>query len=237
MTARASTEARQAPAAALGRRANLGFLVRFIRNDPLGGAAAIVVLVVAICAVFAATVHTSDPQGISHDILKGEFSMAFPPIIMGMVVATALQPGLRSVIISVGIIVIAVTARVIRAAVLQERELAYVDGARAIGASGPRIVFRHLLPNTLPLAVVLATSLLPSAILFESGLTFLGFGLPPGEPSWGGDLTGSTRILFQTAPWLAIFPGAALSITILALNLLGDSIRDALDPRRRTGSL
>ena len=162
-----------------------------------------------------------------------EFVFSFPPIIVGIVVATALEPGLRSVIIAISIVVVAAATRVIRSAVLQQREMAYVESARVIGASPLRIMVRHIFPNTLPLGIVLLSALLPSAILFESALTFLGFGLPPGEASWGADLSGQTRTFFTLAPWLAIFPGLALSLTILAFNLLGDSLRDVLDPRLR----
>ncbi len=162
-----------------------------------------------------------------------EFVISFPPIIVGIVVATAMQPGLRSVILSITIVLAAATTRIMRGAVLQEREQAYVQAALVMGASGPRLMFRHILPNVTPLGIVLASALLPSAILFESALTFLGFGLPPGDPSWGADLSGQSRTYFTVAPWLAIFPGLALSITILAFNLLGDSLRDVLDPRLR----
>jgi ABC-type dipeptide/oligopeptide/nickel transport system permease subunit len=166
-----------------------------------------------------------------------EFVISFPPIIVGIIVAAALRPGLTSVIIAITIVVMASTARIIRGTVLQERESMYVEAARVVGAPWYRVVFRHVLPNTLPLAVVLASALLPAAILFEAGLTFLGFGLAQGQPSWGADLGGTNRTYFTVAPWLAIFPGLALSLTILAFNLLGDSLRDVLDPRLRGSGL
>ena len=166
-----------------------------------------------------------------------EFIISFPPIIVGIIVAAALRPGLKSVIIAITVVVMASTARIIRGTVLQERQAMYVDAARVIGAPWYRIVFRHVFPNTLPLAVVLASALLPTAILFEAGLTFLGFGLAQGQPSWGADLGGTTRTYFTIAPWLAIFPGLALSITILAFNFVGDSLRDVLDPRLRGSGL
>jgi ABC-type dipeptide/oligopeptide/nickel transport system permease subunit len=162
-----------------------------------------------------------------------ELIVSFPPIITGMIVATALHPGLRAVIIAITLVVAASMTRVIRGAVLQERELAYVQAAVVTGASTPRVMLRHILPNILPLAIVLASALLPTAILFESALTFIGVGLPPGEPSWGADVSGQSRTYFTVAPWMAIFPGAALSLTILAFNLLGDAMRDVLDPRLR----
>lgn len=161
-----------------------------------------------------------------------EFIFSFPPIIVGIVVAIAMDPGRRSVIIAISIVVLAASTRIIRSAVLQHREMAYVEAAMVIGASPYRVMWRHILPNTAPLAIVLMSALLPTAILFESALTFLGFGLPPGEASWGADLSSARRFV-TIAPWLAIYPGAALSLTILAFNLLGDSLRDVLDPRLR----
>ncbi|MGE5596318.1 MAG: ABC transporter permease [Hyphomicrobiales bacterium] len=161
-----------------------------------------------------------------------EFIFSFPPIIVGIIVATAMKPGMRSVIVGISIVVVASSTRIMRAAVLQQREMMYVEAARVLGASDARIMFRHIIPNTLPLGIVLMSALLPTAILFESSLTFLGFGLPPGEPSWGADLSSARRFV-TLAPWLAIFPGVALSLTILAFNLLGDSLRDVLDPRLR----
>jgi peptide/nickel transport system permease protein len=174
--------------------------------------------------------------GRSADFLlsrAAEFVIAFPPIIVGIVVVTAMKPGLRAIIVAISIVIIASTTRIIRGAVLQERALPYVEAARVTGASTKRIIFRHVMPNVLPLTVILATALLPAAILFEAALSFLGFGLPQGKPSWGADLGGTTRTYFTIAPWLAIFPGIALSLTILAFNLLGDALRDVLDPRLR----
>jgi ABC-type dipeptide/oligopeptide/nickel transport system permease subunit len=162
-----------------------------------------------------------------------EFLIAFPPIILGIITATVLRPGIQAVILAITLVVAAATTRVMRGAVLQQRELQYVEAARVLGASPWRIMFRHILPNILPLGIVLASAFLPTAILFEAALTFLGFGLAQGEPSWGADLSGSNRTYFTVAPWLAIFPGIALSITVLAFNLLGDSLRDVLDPRLR----
>ena len=162
-----------------------------------------------------------------------EFIIAFPPIILGIVTATALKPGIEAVILAITLVVAAATTRVMRGAVLQERSLPYVEAARLLGASPLRVMFRHILPNILPLGIVLASAFLPTAILFEAALTFLGFGLAQGEPSWGADLSGTNRTYFTIVPWLAIFPGIALSLTVLAFNLLGDSLRDVLDPRLR----
>lgn len=166
-----------------------------------------------------------------------EVLLSFPAILFGLVVATWLGPGLRSVVIAVSIIFTPVIMRIIRAGVLMERHRPYVDAARVIGCSETRVMFRHILPNITPLVIVVASTTLPAAILAESALTFLGVGLPLGEPSWGNDLGPQARAYFNTAWWLAVFPGLALSITVLAFNLLGDALRDELDPRLRGSGL
>ncbi len=120
-----------------------------------------------------------------------------------------------------------------RGAVLQQRSAQYVEAARVLGANEYRIIFRHILPNLIGIAIVTASATLPAAILTESALSFLGVGVKLGEPSWGSDLGTESRQYFQIAWWMAIFPGIALSLTVLAFNLLGDSLRDVLDPRLR----
>lgn len=159
--------------------------------------------------------------------------ISFPTILFGLVMAAALGPGLKSVMIAISIIVVPIVMRIIRGGVLQERERMYVEAARVLGASERRLMFRHILPNMMPLVIVVASTTLPAAILIEASLTFLGLGLPLGQPSWGNDLGADARRYFTTAPWLAIFPGVALSLAVLAFNLLGDSLRDVLDPRLR----
>ncbi|MYI85525.1 MAG: ABC transporter permease, partial [Dehalococcoidia bacterium] len=120
---------------------------------------------------------------------------------------------------------------------LQERSIAYVEAARVIGASGPRIMFRHILPNLAPLVIVAASITIPAAMLSEAGLTFLGLGLDPGTPSWAQDFGTGNRQYFRTAWWMLIFPGAALALAVLAFNFFGDSMRDVLDPRLRGSGL
>lgn len=159
--------------------------------------------------------------------------VAFPTILFGLVIAAALGAGLRSVIVAISIIIAPIVMRIVRSSVLQERQTMYVEAARVIGASDARVMFRHILPNVLPLVIVIASTTLPAAILLEAGLSFLGVGLPLGQPSWGNDLGADARRYFTSAPWLAIFPGLALSLTVLAFNLLGDALRDVLDPRLR----
>jgi len=163
----------------------------------------------------------------------GETAMAFPGLLLLLIIIAALGASIQNVIIAIGIGIIPGVQRVVRGAVLSEKQNMYVEAAKALGASDLRVLFRHLLPNVAALIVVLSTLLLGGAILAEAGLSFLGLGVPPPEPSWGADLSGQARTFFQRAPWMAIFPGAALSLTVLGFNLLGDSIRDVLDPRLR----
>ncbi|MFN0093221.1 MAG: ABC transporter permease [Dehalococcoidia bacterium] len=159
--------------------------------------------------------------------------IAFPSILFALTLATALGKGLTTVVVAISIIFTPLIMRIMRGAVLQQRGAQYVEAARVLGATEWRIIFRHILPNLMGIAIITASSTLPAAILTESGLSFLGIGVALGEPSWGGDLSGDSRQFFQIAWWMAIFPGAALSLTVLAFNLLGDSLRDTLDPRLR----
>ena len=159
--------------------------------------------------------------------------IAFPSILFALTLATSLGKGLTTIVIAISIIFTPVIMRIMRGAVLQQRSIPYVEAARVLGASEPRIIFRHILPNLMGIAIITGSATLPAAILTESALSFLGVGVKLGEPSWGGDLSGDARQFFQIAWWMAIFPGIALSLTVLAFNLLGDSLRDTLDPRLR----
>jgi peptide/nickel transport system permease protein len=124
-------------------------------------------------------------------------------------------------------------ARVIRSSTLALREMPFVEAARAAGMSETRIAVRHVLPNTLAPLIVLATAQLGSAILVEASLSFLGLGIPEPHPSWGRMLSESAAEYVRTAPWLVIFPGIAISLAVFGTNLLGDALRDTLDPRLR----
>ena len=169
--------------------------------------------------------------------------IAFPAILFALTIRTSFGeelpdfPGLSKqefvLVISIAIIFTPVIYRIMRGAVLEQRSATYVEAARAIGASQTRLMFRHVLPNLAGLMIVVTSTTLPAAILTESALSFLGVGVEQGTPSWGGDLSGKARTFFTRAPWIAIFPGLALSLTVLAFNLLGDSLRDTLDPRLR----
>jgi peptide/nickel transport system permease protein len=173
-----------------------------------------------------------------------EILISLPQILFALTLRTAFRedvpdnvPGISRgellVIISICIVFTPIIFRVMRGAVLEQRNTAYIESARVLGASQVRIMVRHILPNLAGLIIILSSTTLPAAILLESGLSFLGVGVEVGTPSWGADLSGSARSFFVRAPWIAIFPGLALSIAVLAFNLLGDSLRDTLDPRLR----
>jgi peptide/nickel transport system permease protein len=162
------------------------------------------------------------------DILQG-----LPLLVLALVMSAALGPSVENVIIAISIPIIPRAARVIRASVLAIRELQYVEAARAVGAQSLRIAFRHILPNTVGPFIVLCTAQLGSAILVEATLSFLGLGIPEPYPSWGRMLSVSAAEYAQKAPHLVIFPGLAISLAVFGSNLLGDALRDRLDPRLR----
>jgi ABC-type dipeptide/oligopeptide/nickel transport system permease subunit len=279
----------------------LNNIKRFVRRQPMGAASAVVILVLALLAIFAPVLRTENPRAFGDAILESpswahwfgtnrdgndmwsrvvygarpslavglavvtvsviggtivgliagylggwvdivisrmfEVLNSIPAILFGLVIGVAMGPGLDAVVIAVSIAFMPAIGRILRGGVLAERNRQYVEAARVIGATEVRVMFRHMLPNLVPLMIVLASTSLPAAILTEAALSYLGVGLPIGDPSWGGDLGGTARSLFTLAPWLAIFPGIALSLTVLAFNLLGDSLRDELDPRLRNTNI
>jgi peptide/nickel transport system permease protein len=156
---------------------------------------------------------------------------AFPSLLFMMALMFVLGPGhgLMGIILGLGIVGWAGRARIMRGQVLSIKERTYVDAARAIGASTGRIIFRHVLPNCLAPLIVITTMAIPGAIMAEAGLSFIGLGVPPTTPSWGQMLEGSRQYLRQL-PWLSVWPGLAILVTVLSFNLLGDGLRDALDP-------
>jgi peptide/nickel transport system permease protein len=159
-----------------------------------------------------------------------EVILAFPLLVLLLVIAAAVGPSIKNVIFIMGIVMIPIMSRVVRSIVYSEKEQPYIEAARSLGASNARILFIHLLPSVIPLAAILASLTLGGMILAEASLSFLGMGVPPPNPSWGADMSGNARDYFQHAPWLAIFPGVALSLTILGANLLAESVRDIVDP-------
>jgi peptide/nickel transport system permease protein len=163
-----------------------------------------------------------------------DIMQSLPLLVMALVMAASLGPSLTNTIIAIAIPLVPSVARVIRSNTLSLREMPYVEAARAVGMSELRIAVSHVLPNTLAPLIVLATAQLGSAILVESALSFLGLGVPEPHPSWGRMLSESAAEYVRTAPWLVIFPGIAISAVVFGTNLLGDAIRDMLDPRQRS---
>ena len=160
--------------------------------------------------------------------------MAFPGIVLALAVIAVLGQSLMNIILVIAIVIAPGTSRVIRGAVLAIKENVYIDAARSIGASDLRIVIRHVLPNVFAPVIIIATVWVGNAIVIEAALSFLGLGTPPPTPTWGGMLAGEGQRNLENAPWLAIFPGLAISIVVLSFNMLGDALRDVLDPRLRT---
>jgi len=273
-------------------------VIRFFRKKPLGGAGAIVMLVIIVMAVFANLIQTHDPiateaadtlapptaahwMGTDHlgrdiysrivhgarvsllvglgstllaSILGGVIGLlsgyvggktdlvtqrvmdilqGLPLLVLALVVSAALGPSIPNVILAISIPIMPRAARVIRASVLAIREFQYVEAARALGVSHLRVAFRHILPNTMGPFIVLGTAQLGSAILTEAALSFLGLGVPEPYPSWGRMLSVSAAEYAQKAPHLVLFPGIAISLAVFGSNLLGDALRDTLDPRLR----
>src|SRR5215471_12017632 len=162
-----------------------------------------------------------------------EFMQSFPDLILAMAIAMALGAGFGTVIVAIAITRIPFGGRVIRAVVLSLKELSYVEAARGLGASHLRIMARHILPQCVAPYLILATTHLGVAIIIEAALGFLGVGIPPPPPTWGNMLADSLNAGLVPPWWLVLFPGLAITITVLAFNLLGDGIRDILDPRLR----
>jgi peptide/nickel transport system permease protein len=162
------------------------------------------------------------------DILQG-----LPLLVLALVMSAALGPSIQNVVIAISIPIVPRAARVIRASVLSIREMQYIEAARSLGLRHLRIAFRHILPNTIGPFIVLTTAQLGSAILTEAALSFLGLGVPEPYPSWGRMLSVSAAEYAQKAPHLVLFPGIAISLAVFGSNLLGDALRDTLDPRLR----
>lgn len=159
--------------------------------------------------------------------------MAFPAILFGIAIMAVLGPKTFNVVIALSVVYAPRTVRIVRASVLATKQLDYVEAIRAQAAGHLRILFRHILPNCLSPLVVQATFNFAYAVLAEASLSFVGAGAPPPTPSWGNILS-EGRIYMQNAPWITIFPGLAIAITVLGLNLAGDGLRDILDPRMKT---
>jgi ABC-type dipeptide/oligopeptide/nickel transport system permease subunit len=174
--------------------------------------------------------------GGSFDLLSQriiDVLLAFPGIILAMLLLAALGGGLVTVIIAITVLSVAGTVRVIRSVVLSVKEMTYVDAARAIGVPNARIMLRHVAPQTVAPLLVLFSASLGGAIFSEAALSFLGLGIPQPTPSWGNMLGGVLANQFRPQWWLVLFPGLTITFTILAFNLVGDALRDYLDPKLR----
>src|SRR5215813_9269295 len=231
-------------------------LFRFCREKPLGALAAILLLVLVLAATFAETLATHDPirTDAEHTLARPEYAHWFGTDNLGRDIYSRIIYGAR-ISLAVGIAstllgaafggIIGVisgywggwldlrTQRVIRGSVIAIREFAYIEAARALGVGHSRIAFRHVLPNTVGPFIVLMTAQFGGAILVEAALSFLGLGIPEPYPSWGRMLSVSAAEFAQKAPWLVLFPGIAISLVVFASNLLGDAVRDKLNPRLR----
>jgi len=163
-----------------------------------------------------------------------EIIFAFPGLLFAIAIMAAIGPSLYNVFLALGLVSWTSLARVVRGAVLTIKEQEYVEAARGLGASNARIIVRHILPNTAAPAVVLVTLGIGGAILAEASLSFLGLGAQPPTPSWGSMLS-TGRDYLRQAPWLSVYPGIAIFLTVMGFNLLGDGIRDLLDPRMSEG--
>jgi peptide/nickel transport system permease protein len=162
-----------------------------------------------------------------------DIMFTIPGLVLAMAIVTMLGPSMLNVIIAIAIPRIPNANRVMRSAVLAIKESVYVEAARAVGCSNWRIILRHLLPNSTAPYIIVATASLGGAILVEASLSFLGLGIPPPAPSWGRMLSVEGMRYFETAPWMAFFPGVFISAAVFGANLFGDALRDVLDPKLR----
>jgi peptide/nickel transport system permease protein len=160
--------------------------------------------------------------------------MAFPLIILALAVVAIFGTGVENVILAITLPVIPRAARVVRASALAIREMPYIDAARANGFSHSRIIFRHMMPNVMAPFLIILTAQVGQAILVEASLSFLGLGVQEPIPAWGLMLRGGAQDFAESAPWVAIFPGLAITLAVFAFNLFGDALRDWLDPKMKT---
>ena len=159
--------------------------------------------------------------------------LAFPQLILALAIASILGPAVQNVVVAVAIPIIPRAARVVRATALSVKENPYVEAVQALGALRRRVVLRHIVPNVMAPYIIMLTAQLGGAILTEAALSYLGLGTAEPTPSWGLMLSGSAPSYAEKAPWIALFPGIAISLGVFGFNLFGDSLRDALDPKLR----
>jgi ABC-type dipeptide/oligopeptide/nickel transport system permease subunit len=159
--------------------------------------------------------------------------MSIPGLVLGLALVAMLGPGFAKIMLALSVFTIPTVARTVRGTVLSAKQNVYVEAARSLGSSGRRILFRHVMPNVAASIIVVMTLQLGTVILGEAALSFLGLGVQPPAVSWGQMLSGPARRLMEQAPWLVIFPTLAISLTVLAINFLGDTLRDLWDPKLR----
>ena len=159
--------------------------------------------------------------------------LAFPGLILALAVASILGPAVPNVVIAISIPIIPRAARIVRSTALSVKENVYVEAVNALGATRPRVILRHIVPNVMAPYIIIVTAQLGGAILAEAALSYLGLGAAEPTPSWGLMLSGSAPLYAEKAPWIALFPGIAISLGVFGFNLFGDSLRDALDPKLR----
>ena len=200
-----------------------------------------------IVAVAATAIHTfiSVSIGVACAFFGGKFDIivqrfvdawiCFPPLVILITLMAILSPGLLQIVLVLGISGGIGASRFTRSLVFAIRENQYIDASRAIGAGSVHIMWRHLLPNILPMVIVLFSINMGGMILVEASLSFLGLGLPPPYPSWGMMISGEGRANIILAPWIMLWPGIVLSLVVFGINMFGDAIRDLLDPRLRGG--
>jgi peptide/nickel transport system permease protein len=198
-------------------------------------------------ALGVASILTSTVLGTAIGILAGWFEgkvdqvlsrlvdalMAIPALVLALALVAVLGPGFGKIIVALTAFSIPITARTVRGAVLSAKQSLYIEVALALGSTTPRLLLRHILPNVTAPLIIVMTLQLGTAILGEAALSFLGLGVQPPAVSWGQMLSGPARRVMEQAPWLVIFPTLAISVTVLALNFLGDALRDLLDPKLR----
>jgi peptide/nickel transport system permease protein len=198
------------------------------------GFATIALAIVVATAIGVSSAYFGGPWDLAVQRVVDAW-LSFPYLVIILSVMAVLGPGPLNLIVSIAIIATATNSRVIRGATLTVMQSQFVEAARAMGCGHMRIIVRHLLPNVVATIIILATIGLGAVILAESALSFLGFGVPPPYPSWGAMLSGSGRTYMLRAPWMAIWPGVAISLAVFGFNMLGDALRDVLDPRLRGG--
>ncbi|MEK7681713.1 MAG: ABC transporter permease, partial [Chloroflexota bacterium] len=197
----------------------------------------VALVAVALCTVLASVVGllTGYFGGILDLLVQRvvDAAMSFPWLVLLLTIVFLLGTSMTNVGVALGLLNGIRYTRVVRASVMSVKQNQYFEAAKAIGCGEARIMLRHVLPNVAAPIIVVASVTWGAVILSEASLSFLGFGVPPPDPSWGGMLSGDARKYFEKAPWIAFFPGLAISLAVFGFNMLGDALRDVLDPRLR----